>query len=235
MKVFLSWSGDRSRFVAEALRKWIPDLLQDLEPWMSAIDIGVGSRWEDGLAKELEGASFGIVCLTPENMRSPWLLFEAGALAKTVNATHVCPYLFDLKFSDVQGPLTQFQMTVANEDGTRQMMQSLNRSVPRSSKPQKASRLSDEAVHRQFTRCWPELDKALRQIPSSNATEPDNRSDRDILNELLLHVRAHSRILGPDSLLSVFAGYLEKHEDGLRINAGEKAFAISAQRIDLNP
>jgi len=39
MKVFISWSGQRSAAVADALRYWLPKVIQALEPWMSADDI----------------------------------------------------------------------------------------------------------------------------------------------------------------------------------------------------
>ena len=63
MKVFLSWSGDRSRQVAAALREWIPLVLQHVEPWMSDHDIGAGDRWAVEIGKRLEENHFGIICL----------------------------------------------------------------------------------------------------------------------------------------------------------------------------
>ena len=39
MKIFISWSGEQSREMAEALRDWIPDVLPEAEPWMSVADI----------------------------------------------------------------------------------------------------------------------------------------------------------------------------------------------------
>jgi hypothetical protein len=35
MKVFLSWSEERSRTAAEAFKSWIEEVLQCVEPWMS--------------------------------------------------------------------------------------------------------------------------------------------------------------------------------------------------------
>ena len=82
MKVFLSWSGERSRAVAEALREWLPFINAEIQPWMSGTDIEPGARWSNAIAEELDAISIGIVCVTRENQSSPWLNFEAGALAR---------------------------------------------------------------------------------------------------------------------------------------------------------
>jgi hypothetical protein len=89
MKVFLSWSGEKSRAVATALRAWLPYVNAEVEPWMSESDIEPGARWSAEIAKELESTSFGIACVTSGNQGSPWLNFEAGALAKQLSTSRV--------------------------------------------------------------------------------------------------------------------------------------------------
>jgi len=91
MRVFISWSGEHSGEVAKALQQWLPRVLQAVRPWLSSASIDPGARWSDEVAGALEELNFGILCLTPENLTSAWLLFEAGALSKTVSESRVVP------------------------------------------------------------------------------------------------------------------------------------------------
>ena len=86
MKVFLSWSGDVSQQVAIALHKWLPYVLQRVKPFLSSSDISAGENWVDLLAEELQNTNYGIICVTPYNIRKPWINFEAGALSGRVPA-----------------------------------------------------------------------------------------------------------------------------------------------------
>ena len=92
MKVFISWSGKRSQALANMLRDWLPNVIQAIKPWMSDVDIDKGSRWSKDIALQLEESKVGIICLTPENLEAPWILFEAGALSKSLEKTYVCPF-----------------------------------------------------------------------------------------------------------------------------------------------
>src|ERR1700734_3199682 len=115
MDVFISWSGPQSKQVAEALHHYLPLIINALKPWLSSADVEAGARWAVDIAGNLEKSKFGILCLTPGNLDSIWIHFEAGALAKTVdNKTFVCPYLLHVQPSDLTGPLTQFQAKKAN-------------------------------------------------------------------------------------------------------------------------
>ena len=45
MKVFISWSGDRSKYIAETLQEWLRRVLQATEPWIST-QIDKGLVWD---------------------------------------------------------------------------------------------------------------------------------------------------------------------------------------------
>lgn len=79
MKVFISWSGDQSHAVAKAFYHFIGDCLQNVTPFLSSHNIDAGRNWPEVLRNELKTTGFGVLCLTPDNLTKPWLLFEAGA------------------------------------------------------------------------------------------------------------------------------------------------------------
>ncbi|HEX2208894.1 MAG TPA: toll/interleukin-1 receptor domain-containing protein [Longimicrobium sp.] len=185
MDIFISWSGDRSRFVASALKTWISDVFLDVRPWMSAHDIEAGARWGAELEAKLEASNFGILCLTPENLDAAWLLYEAGSLAKAVSKARVVPYLVELKATDVAGPLAQFQGVAADTEGTFKLLQAVDalREQP----------LEGERLRRQFEKWWPDLEAQLGSIPPPPPGTPVQRSDRALLEEILEGIRRLQR------------------------------------------
>jgi hypothetical protein len=54
MKVFISWSGPQSKYIAHALRIWLQSVIQHIDPWMSELDIGAGQRWGHELMKKAD-------------------------------------------------------------------------------------------------------------------------------------------------------------------------------------
>lgn len=187
MKIFISWSGEKSKAVALVLRKWIPDVLQSVRPWVSEVDIDAGARWSGEIAKELSETSFGILCLTKSNQNAAWILFESGALAKTLSETFVCPFLVDLSPAELAaGPLAQFQAKRANESDTWELMCAVNKSL-------KDKSLSEESLRRAFDRWWPDLNKALGELPSEAGPSTVTRSLDDKTDEILNLVRSLSR------------------------------------------
>lgn len=193
MKVFLSWSGTTSHSLAIILRDWLPDVIQCLTPWVSSEDIDKGTRWATDIASELDASSYGIICLTEENVNAPWINFEAGALGKRFDSSHVSPILFNLRKSELKGPLVQFQLTVFEKDDMRKLMHSLNEAAGEKG-------IEPARLDKVFERWWPELETKLSALPVHNkeAVQPqDNPIERfgSILEELLDLTRSNHKIL----------------------------------------
>lgn len=185
MKVFISWSGERSHAVALALREWLPSVIQALEPWMSGADIQRGAQWPLQVASRLSECNVGIICLTPENLNENWILFEAGALSKVLDRAHVCTYLIGIEPTDLEWPLAMFQATVANKESTRAMIQTLNHTLGQAT-------IEDSRLNNIFDVWWPRLEQRLEELPLADADVAPQRTQRAIVEEILGLVRQHS-------------------------------------------
>lgn len=172
--------------VAEALHDWLPHVIQAVDPWMSDSDIAPGDRWSMSLAKQLEDAHFGIICLTPDNLKAPWIHFEAGALSKIVERSHVCPYLFDLESKNVEYPLAQFQSVMSDKYGTKKLVYAINDSL------ENVRKLSEKTLDATFNAFWQDLDNKLRAIPEPQDVQESERDIEDMLGEMLELLRAQS-------------------------------------------
>ena len=183
MKAFICWSGPLSEKLGEALRNWMPKVIQSVEPYFTPSDVEKGARWLSEIAEELNESKVGLLCVTVENIHSDWLLFEAGALSKKLEKTHVCPLLFGVKPTDLAGPLRQFQATSFEMNDFRKLVNLINECLGDRKLPQKTL----DAV---FQKWWPDLEESIEEI-LSDAPKSDEpvRSDRDMLEELLLVTR----------------------------------------------
>lgn len=182
-RVFLSWSGERSSAVAQVFRDWLPRAMQNIRPYYNPDDTSKGSRWGDEIRSELERSDFGIIFLTPENLTSQWILFEAGALSK-LGKSRVAPFLLDLKPTDVYGPLAQFQATQATRDDCFRLLGSLNQSLDENA-------LEPTVLRDVFDHWWPVLDKKIKDAVASKPTAAGAtpRSERELIEETLECVR----------------------------------------------
>lgn len=186
VKVFISWSGDLSKSYAEVLRKWLPCVLQAIQPYFSASDIDKGSRWASEISKELESSAVGVICLTRENLNAPWIMFEAGALTKALSASKVTPLLFDgLSPTDIQGPLSQFQSAIFSKKEIKKLIHSLNKSLGESA-------LDAGMVDESIEIWWPRLNEDISSIPTDKHHEDEfyQRDERSLMKETLQLVRA---------------------------------------------
>jgi hypothetical protein len=188
MKVFISWSGERSRRVAELLDEWLQCVIQASEPWMSSKDIDRGALWFTEISDQLAGTGIGIVCLTRENKIKPWILFESGALAKGISSNRVCTLLIDLKPTDVENPLAQFNHTMPNRTGLWELVRTINLAL-------KDESLKESILEKVFDTYWPQFEVSFEQILNETPHEEVevSRSENDILIELLTSVRGIDR------------------------------------------
>ncbi|NVZ36572.1 toll/interleukin-1 receptor domain-containing protein [Pseudomonas sp. 21615526] len=192
MKVFVSWSGQRSKAVAELISDWIKCVLQASHPWISTRDIDKGAIWFSEISDQLKDTAAGIVCLTHENKDKPWILFETGALAKGLNTNRVCTFLIDLLPSDIEDPLAQFNHTQPDKTSMWGLICSLNGCL-------ETQRLEEKILRQVFDTYWPQFEqkfaKALKDTPPTEVAEP--RSEESILTEILKHTRSlSSRVRG---------------------------------------
>ena len=178
MKIFISQSGNLSHEAALILKDWIPSVIQNLVTYVSSEDIDKGARWIIDISKELESSNFGILCLTKENIKEPWINFEAGALSKVVDDSKVCPFLFGMKRSEIKSgmPLSQFQSTIFKKDDILKLMLSIN-------KADGSEKLTEEKVKNSFEVWWPKLEdklnKCLEKIPAEIKIDDINPNNFD--------------------------------------------------------
>ena len=184
MKVFISWSGDRSKRVAELLDGWIQCVLQAVNPWMSSKDIDRGALWFTEITDQLANTSIGIVCLTKENRNKPWILFESGALAKGLTSNRVCTFLIDLAPTDLDNPLAQFNHTFPTRDSVWELVRTINLSL-------KENALKESILSKVFDTYWSQFDTDFQEILASTPeTEVvTKRKDNDIMLDVLSTVR----------------------------------------------
>lgn len=189
MKVFMSWSGSRSREVAKLLHYWIKCVVQASHPWISTSGIDSGSIWFNQINNELQDTTFGIICLTKENKDAPWILFEAGALAKGLVSSRVCTFLIDIDVKEIRDPLAQFNHTLPDSDSMWKLVSTINASLP------EPSRLETIILKGVFETYWPQFQEKfaaiLTDFPETTVIPP--RHEKDILSDILESTRGLER------------------------------------------
>lgn len=234
--IFISWSGALSHRVASILYEWLPQVIQTIDPFLSSEDIETGVPWFSEIGSKLEQIGFGILCLTPDNTNAPWILFEAGALSKSVGQSRVTPLLFRVPISDLQGPLAQFNATSTTEADIKKLVKTINLHLGEHG-------IREKQLDKAFELCWPLLKTQLDDLATSSEqfvrSEPI-RSTNDILEELLKLTRhisqqvsvnkSHDTTTWPHSgqpILESFSQVLEE----LKTQRAEAE--ISQRRLDL--
>ena len=187
-QVFISWSGELSRKLAEVVREWLPATLQFVKPYFTPVDVEKGTRWASEISGELSKSHVGIICLTRDNLSSPWILFEAGALSKNLDRSRVCTLLFGLEPAEVTGPLAVFQATRFTREDFKGLVEAINNAGA-------DSKLDKPVLENVFEMWWSRLkdrtDKILAeyQPAAQDAGRPVTEMVKEILDLTRVHVR----------------------------------------------
>lgn len=179
--LFICWSGHSSNQVALAIKKWLPNIFDHLDVFMSQ-DTTKGVAWHEVISNRLENANVGIVCITPDSREAPWLLFESGALAKKTSERRLCTFLWHVDVEDVAKPLVPFQHTTAqNKQDVKQMVETINQTLGVFS-------IDQQRLDRRFQTAWKGFQHDLDRL---STTKPPAREDKLLqgINEIRVMLR----------------------------------------------
>jgi hypothetical protein len=183
MKVFICWSGTWGKDAANQIKGWLcrdvlPGVLHDVDVLVSG-DITKGEVWFEQLTGFLGEASAALVCLTRDALRSRWVHYEVGAVAKALSGgaaptagekrrAAVFTLLLGVNAGEVDGPLASFQSTsLQDSTDTRRLIADLLRLV--GSGPAATDR--DQTLSEHWPIVWQSLQDRLAQIPKPFLTD----------------------------------------------------------------
>jgi hypothetical protein len=192
MKIFLCWSGERSKQFAAAASQFLTALFgAAITPEIST-DIEKGAVWFEDLANALRQARVGVLCLTPEAVGSPWIHFEAGILAKVLQdqvdpaapaaglpgpaipavrpirraaALRIFPFLHGVEAATLKGPLTAYQSTLTKDrDDVWRLVETIQSILNEESGAPTPTDVDRKAFQTRFEEAWTALSAELKAI-----------------------------------------------------------------------
>jgi len=192
MKIFLSWSGPRSKAVAVALNELLPSILQPVTCWMSEGGIAKGKPWFDQLSGALKEILFGVFCVTPENRDSAWMQWEAGFLssASALGDRHVAPLAIGMSKGALSGPLSIYQGTDSDKEDMLRLIKDINNALSED------KRVPLQTLEITFGYVWPALEQRIAvaiALPSEAPTEPKVSESERLAAETVALLRDNQR------------------------------------------
>lgn len=186
MKVFISWSGELSKAIAEQLKKWIPCIIQSIDVFFSPEDIEKGENWDTKISQVLSDCKYGIICLTPQNVSAPWINFEAGAIAKSLDSRVSC-LMVNIKPSDIRGPLSRYQATKLDKKDMFQLISDINKATDQA--------LDEHRLTNAFNAMWTQLEQEISSVLKTYSIPQEESSENDPSEEMLQLLRKISSII----------------------------------------
>jgi TIR domain len=191
VKLFLSWSGDSSKGIAEIFRNWLRAFSTELDIFFTPDGIEAGMRWNDELSLTLQECEIGIFVYTRQNLDSLWMAFEAGALSKRIKTGRVIPLIFGEPELKLKAPLSQFQAKRFSEKGVFETLESINNCL--------VDRKSKDELNNFMKFTWgkicTDVEQELEKYKDSDLSPANDNSE--ILNNLYSLIRT-SPVYSPD-------------------------------------
>jgi len=168
-KIFLGWSGSRSKAIAEIVRTFIEVLVPRVTIFFSPSDIDKGSKWRGAVAQELQDCDVGVWCLTRRSLKSTWVPYEAGAISKAAAPKLVCPVLFGMSSKLLPSPLSDFHATTFEKSDLWRLIKELTQ-LPKSD-------VDTETLRERFDGLWGGLEKEVAAV-LNKASDDDSPIER---------------------------------------------------------
>lgn len=154
MKIFISWSGERSNKIAKDLADWLVTFESMLNIFVSSTEISKGSIWFEEISSFAKQANLGIIVITQENVSSAWLNFESGIIFGNIGESKVIPLLVDgnIKLLD-KSPLMLFQAMDSSKASVLELVKQINRGIER--------KRSESQIEKLFDLMWPDIESTF--------------------------------------------------------------------------
>lgn len=198
MKVFISWSGEKSKQYAAALKDLLESCFHSINVFFSEDDIPKGDNWSKKILEELASSDYCLICATKDSLNSPWINFEAGAMAN--NNAKVSAILFDLKNEELKGPLSLFESTKLEEKDFERLMRNIN----------EFEQVKLNVLEKSFKVFFKEFSEKINNISSITSNRLTVNMDKEI-REILKVVKNNYSIL--NRFESIIPSISEQVED----------------------
>lgn len=163
LSIFISWSKRCSGDIAKEIKQWIEENVAQVSVFISH-EIGAGEKWQRVIDDKLTNADMGIIVLTPENINSAWVLFEAGAIYNKDGK--ILPLLCGREAGKIEGPLKNLNYVDFSKKGIKKLLEQINTQLGLS--------MTDNAIKNSIEGTWanlegkiaPLIEKSKIHIPS---------------------------------------------------------------------
>ncbi len=182
MQIFISWSKEKSRKIAEAMNTFLEGLFHDkITIWLSSEKIPYGAMPTYTINEALGQCDKIVACFTEDNFNASWIMYEIGVVTgrnhkdMLANKEIVFPVFFENvnKEKIKNTPIGQFQILDFGEISINKLVYQINESVKSFS--------NDFTLQKQFQLNWREFKESVESILNNYSIHSDNSLCCDFL------------------------------------------------------